>query len=77
MAKLLGVTSYAIPAPPRMAHFPWPVGSYANPRRGAKFVYVRLRGAEEKAQGGIVRNSVDGLQIFGAARRYIRSGCRR
>src|ERR1700687_5573714 len=27
MAKLLGVTSYAIPAPPRMAHLPWPVGS--------------------------------------------------
>src|SRR5258706_3873119 len=36
IAKLLGVTSYAIPAPPRMAHLAWPVGSYANPRRRAK-----------------------------------------
>src|SRR5258708_39593152 len=35
IAKLFGVTSYAIPAPPRMAHLPWRVGSYANPGRGA------------------------------------------
>ncbi len=27
IAKLLGITSYAIPAPPRTAHFPRPVGS--------------------------------------------------
>ncbi len=36
MAKLRGMTSYAIWPPPRMDHLPWPVGSQANPTCGPK-----------------------------------------
>src|SRR6267154_4153336 len=52
IAKLLGVTSYAIPAPPRMAHLPWPVGSYANPRRGAKLLISGLGARKKRPSAG-------------------------
>src|SRR2546427_8917145 len=34
--KLVGLTSEKYPAPPRTDHLPLPVGSHANPMRGAK-----------------------------------------
>src|SRR5215470_9136141 len=36
IAKLRGITSYAIWPPPLMDHLPWPVGSQANPTCGPK-----------------------------------------
>src|SRR3954467_12790940 len=38
VAKLYGTASYAMPYPPRTAHLPLPVGSHANPMRGAKLL---------------------------------------
>src|ERR1700720_480607 len=38
IAKLFGMTSYARPAPPRTAHFPFPWGSQAKPNLGAKLL---------------------------------------
>src|SRR5258705_2761386 len=38
IAKLFGLTSYARPAPPRTAHFPFPRGSQAKPSLGAKLL---------------------------------------
>src|SRR2546430_9719612 len=37
-AKFVGITSYAIWPPPRMDHFPRPVGSHAKPTRGPKLL---------------------------------------
>src|ERR1700730_1747857 len=42
MAKLLGMTSYEICAPPRTAHRPRPVGSQANPKCGPKLLVSDL-----------------------------------
>src|ERR1700676_527291 len=47
IAKLLGITSYATPAPPRIDHLPLPVGSNAKPSRGAKLFLSGL-GARKK-----------------------------
>ena len=67
--------SKKIPYPPRIAVFPLPQGSHANPTRGAGFSQCRLQASARISRSSALHDSVEEILIVGGVGVRKRDAC--